>query len=318
MMYKYIRTILIPLILLGLWYIFGGYYLFLLLFLYVSLFIMSAIIFLLKFTCPEIEINMINLIYHQGENIKTLFRVNTNNKFITNLIKCDVKIENVFHEIVYEETLWFNTEECLKNFQFLNCGYYKIYIDKIVCYDLFQCFFRKKQVVFQNRFYIFPKLSNEHIKIDKLSTVSHESFEYSSSKKGEDILEIFNIREYQQGDSIKNIHWKLSTKRSKFMVKEGSLPIMPKIQIGMMIPESHLNTNEILERFYKINLFLLKEHIRFEIWQNYEKKFVEVVDENHFRELFKQMLVSLPLYQTSCNHQNTGYVISEKGIEVIS
>lgn len=44
------------------------------------------------------------------------------------------------------------------------------------------------------------------------------------NRKGNDITEILHIREYQKGDSIKSIHWKLSKKIGKKMVRELDMP----------------------------------------------------------------------------------------------
>ncbi len=48
---------------------------------------------------------------------------------------------------------------------------------------------------------------------------------YSPYRKGPDRSEVFQIREYEQGDNIAQIHWKLSSKMGKLIVKDGSLPI---------------------------------------------------------------------------------------------
>lgn len=52
-----------------------------------------------------------------------------------------------------------------------------------------------------------------------------ESSEYSAKRPGEDASEIFDVREYQQGDSLNRIHWKLSAKEDILVVKEFSMPL---------------------------------------------------------------------------------------------
>ncbi len=48
---------------------------------------------------------------------------------------------------------------------------------------------------------------------------------YSMHKSGNDPSETFLIREYVPGDPIKNIHWKLTEKMDRVMVRELGLPI---------------------------------------------------------------------------------------------
>lgn len=44
------------------------------------------------------------------------------------------------------------------------------------------------------------------------------------NRKGNDITEILDIRDYQKGDNIKNIHWKLSKKLGHKVVRELDMP----------------------------------------------------------------------------------------------
>ena len=49
--------------------------------------------------------------------------------------------------------------------------------------------------------------------------------EYAPDVKGNDPTEIFQLREYAPGDSLRQIHWKLSGKTGRYMVREGSKPV---------------------------------------------------------------------------------------------
>lgn len=76
------------------------------------------------------------------------------------------------------------------------------------------------------RFYVIPKLEEVPVRIPvpRLAEAEESSL-YSKVKRGDDPSEIFDIREYQEGDKIHRIHWKLSSKRNTYMVKDFSLPI---------------------------------------------------------------------------------------------
>lgn len=51
-----------------------------------------------------------------------------------------------------------------------------------------------------------------------------EADSYDEHISGYDNSEIFQIREYQQGDRLQNVHWKLTAKHEELVVKEHSLP----------------------------------------------------------------------------------------------
>lgn len=49
--------------------------------------------------------------------------------------------------------------------------------------------------------------------------------DYSQNRSGDDTSEIFDIRNYHNGDNINRIHWKAAAKQDDLMVKDFSLPI---------------------------------------------------------------------------------------------
>ncbi|MBQ8412397.1 MAG: DUF58 domain-containing protein, partial [Lachnospiraceae bacterium] len=51
-----------------------------------------------------------------------------------------------------------------------------------------------------------------------------ESDEYDEHKPGHDNSEMFDVREYRNGDRIQNVHWKMTAKQDELMVKENSMP----------------------------------------------------------------------------------------------
>ena len=71
-----------------------------------------------------------------------------------------------------------------------------------------------------------PEVFNVTVTQIEDSGVVVDSDEYSPLKPGFDPSETFAIREYIPGDPIKNIHWKLSRKTDRVMVRELGLPIV--------------------------------------------------------------------------------------------
>lgn len=66
----------------------------------------------------------------------------------------------------------------------------------------------------------------------RMSMVMREDADaWSQIRKGSDQTEIFALRDYVAGDSLKQIHWKLSSKRGTLIVREGSLPIEKSLLI---------------------------------------------------------------------------------------
>ena len=60
---------------------------------------------------------------------------------------------------------------------------------------------------------------------------SDDSDSYSPYRPGSDVSETFQIREYVQGDSLRQIHWKLSGKLDRLIVKDPSLPVVRSVLV---------------------------------------------------------------------------------------
>ena len=54
----------------------------------------------------------------------------------------------------------------------------------------------------------------------EVSNIEDDDSSNSVIKKGDDRSEIYGIREYADGDTVRNIHWKLTSSQNRLMVKE--------------------------------------------------------------------------------------------------
>ncbi len=119
-----------------------------------------------------------------------------------------------------------STNICTLSVKCGHCENMQIVLKKAYPFDFLRIFgFRKKL----NRVFdliVVPKLPDVGL-IDKMSAEIGEGENeiYSPYKPGDDPTEIFAIREYEGGDKIRNIHWKLSSKTNMLMVKDYGLPL---------------------------------------------------------------------------------------------
>lgn len=71
---------------------------------------------------------------------------------------------------------------------------------------------------------IFPKIHPISTRLRRSVYNLDNATVYNKSKSGEDSAEVFEIRDYIDGDRINRIHWKLSAKLDSYVVKDYSLP----------------------------------------------------------------------------------------------
>ena len=163
---------------------------------------------------------------------------------------------------------------------------------KVKLYDylrLFSVGFGKKNI--ENSLMVMPKICPVDVEIMDTSNLDLiETDRYHSSKKGNDKSEIFDVREYVEGDQIRDIHWKLSMKYDKYMIKEYSLPINTDLDIiiDCNYVDGNMNSiakkDKLMEVLCSVSADLLSKEIAFYINVangkdgNVERTFVENED----------------------------------------
>ncbi|SFA84422.1 Uncharacterized conserved protein, DUF58 family, contains vWF domain [Acetitomaculum ruminis DSM 5522] len=117
-----------------------------------------------------------------------------------------------------------NTEVVL-DFSSIYCGNIELSIDYIKTLDILGLVAFKNTCQMKKRVSVIPNLVEGRADLFDRGTYDVESVDYSPYQKGDDPGEVFDIREYAEGDPIKNIHWKLTGKYDELFVKELSFPV---------------------------------------------------------------------------------------------
>lgn len=113
------------------------------------------------------------------------------------------------------------------------CGIYSIELISVKYFDLFFLFTLKKKINKSISLFILPTIHPINATIIPEKNISSDSDVFSPDKRGDDPSEIFDIREYQDGDKQNRIHYKLSAKSDITYVKEFSFPVLSKL--GLLV-----------------------------------------------------------------------------------
>jgi len=97
-------------------------------------------------------------------------------------------------------------------------GTYEIGVNCLYVYDFFRMFRVRVDVEQYIRVYVLPR--KMLLREDGESAVSDSSRETKKDPHSYEKIEISDIREYRSGDSLKSIHWKLSSKSEDFLVRD--------------------------------------------------------------------------------------------------
>lgn len=112
-----------------------------------------------------------------------------------------------------------------------HCGVVEFYIKNIKITDFLGFSFLFRKIGFADRIIVLPKAFPMNGSLENGIVSGSESNTFSAVKSGDDPSEIFQLREYRDGDRHNRIHWKLSSRSESFIVKELSQPVNSKILI---------------------------------------------------------------------------------------
>lgn len=190
------------------------------------------------------------------------------------------------------------------------CGNVAITVEKVRIYDYLNIFAWTigKNLETQN-ILVLPPQKEMYLGRDRwYNETNEDSDRFSLYKKGDDPSEIFDIRDFADGDKIQRIHWKLSSKTGSLMVKEGSLPLTKAVHIFMDLcvagqkDERDRNINLLVQGVYSISMFMIDHGIpQVFIWHDkkngvIQEYSVEQEEELYwmFQELFKCSITTSP------------------------
>lgn len=108
----------------------------------------------------------------------------------------------------------------------LEPGVWKAECKSLVCYDCLGLFRLKKRIRQQVQVMVLPACYELTVQAGiRTKLFLSDSERHHPLLGGDDPAEILNLREYQKGDRMNRIHWKLSARTGSLLVAEMSLPV---------------------------------------------------------------------------------------------
>lgn len=104
------------------------------------------------------------------------------------------------------------------------CGELCVRCKGVVICDLLNLFQVEAEGFREARAMIYPRRINLNAELSRDAIGSPRNDGLLQNRKGNDPSEIFDLRDYQPGDDVRSIHWKLSGKLENLVVKEASDP----------------------------------------------------------------------------------------------
>lgn len=244
-----------------------------------------------------------------GESLDVEITSNNNSIFPITHAKVNCVIYSTHHKIDFPpENLFFNSFQSLHlndQVQINNRGLYNKSVVITDIYDPLKIF--KKTVLYERSLslIVYPRVvelsyfslpPTGYIGTRKVAQSSHE--DYSSLRK---------VRPYNHGDSMKRVHWKLSSKHNELFVKEYDSTSSTKLYIFMDAYQVHYkdDVNRVVEDTAveiaaSISKYALKEKAELELYYEMDQVIkVESRDLATFPNILNELVAFMPLGERS-------------------
>ncbi|MBP5159719.1 MAG: DUF58 domain-containing protein [Lachnospiraceae bacterium] len=226
----FIRYILFLLIVVMLMVLYDSYALFVVLASFAAGALLSLILCYAQSRFVTVSVRADRGVVQKGEKITITFEVENRSVFPVPSISVNYRIRNAFCGASSEEELELQAapRSCDKVLVTVGsefCGNIRVELEKVFVYDLFMIFRYKARKGRDAVIAVLPPEDcGEEASVLSLSP-RQEGAAYSERQSGDDVSEIFDIREYRPGDSFKRVHRNLSNKMDTLLVKEFGLPL---------------------------------------------------------------------------------------------
>ncbi|MDE7252525.1 MAG: DUF58 domain-containing protein [Acetatifactor sp.] len=196
-------------------------------------------------------------------------------------------------------------------------------VEEFVVYDFFHIFCLRGCEKGSASVTVWPGFSDGEEQEELFSSVEGFPKENESKKRGTDYNPDYEIREYVPGDELKTIHWKLSAKQSKLMVRERLASGREKINVVLPLGEERAENDGLMEALYGLGRLLLQKEYPVQLFwmgqeQRLQTRFIAEIGE--FENALGEILSTSGIHQSGLaeeqmrvEHPGESYILIQTG-----
>lgn len=248
--------------------------------------VLSLLIFMIAKNNLALYFRMLGRNVVQGQKIR--IEVKTDNHVPVLLAESRIYFEIEYSNASVKEykklrmNTFFDNYKASVAFNTVHSGIITVRSDKVVMYDYLMFFKKEKHFKGELQIAVFPELLplGDKNHYDRCDGIEFGDEQWLVLKGDGD--EVIDFREYQNGDSINRIHWKLSVKMDEMIVKKfGDIDDhCIRILVDLTL-SNNMNFRDYLDRIYQmaysIGYYYVRNEIQasFIIWKSKEQKLTE-------------------------------------------
>ncbi len=124
-------------------------------------------------------------------------------------------------------------------------------------------------------------------------------------KSGGGFSDFYELRQYQSGDSLKNIHWKLSSKYDDLIVREPSQPVYKQFAVKIALNSNSSDNDYILARLMYVCRYFNKNGSLCYILSDIDGSVSSVGSDSELKMYFKSLYTNTPYNLCAIDRANT-------------
>ena len=179
-----------------------------------------------------------------------------------------------------------------------DCGAVRLVLKSVRYYDLLGLFARSEELDEERELLVYPAAVRVRADLRRRPETQTTGEYYDPYRKGQDVSEVADIREYKEGDSLGSIHWKLSGKLDHLVVREFGYPSNYQVLILCDMrkgtaehPVSNLRNNVVLSMAFSLSQALLEVNLEHHVGRPMDGD-IETMPV-YSRETHEQMMLNL-------------------------
>ena len=176
----------------------------------------------------ELNCEMSSACVAGSESNPIIFTIKNNSYIPFGSIEAEIEYENhMFGEKSTEHIVFLNSlgkSEFKIPSQSDRCGRCSVSVKNVYCSDALKITRNNIKFRWEKNYTVYPVIPKIYAETNKRLASDFTGSKYDRFKSGQDLSEIFQLREYHEGDDISSVHWKLSGKMNELIIKEGGRP----------------------------------------------------------------------------------------------
>lgn len=130
-------------------------------------------------------------------------------------------------------------------------GNYLVELRSVKLYDLTGLFYLTKRIKSSAGIQVLPEVAPVSVRVtERTRNFFGDADVYDDFRPGNDSSEIFDVREFRDGDKIQSIHWKLSAKMQELVVREDSQPLA--CPVVLLLDSAKIRTGKQAQAFLSV------------------------------------------------------------------